>query len=130
MTFVIEFTTGLAVWESLTHSAPVRTVWQTARNGAGGGRQAGVTFIDAVAVYLPDHRVSVADLADHLGLSAMQVRLFCKFLGFAEVSRDRVGTLADLLNGAAAELKALRGREHLVATAGPGATFAAMVFEH
>lgn len=78
------------------------------------GRQASVTCIDAVAVYLPDHRVSVADLADQLGLTAMQVRLFCKFLGFAEVRRDRDGTLADLLYGAAAELKALRGREHLV----------------
>lgn len=73
-----------------------------------------MTFIDEVAVYLPGHRVSVGDLAEQLGLTAMQVRLFGKFLGFAEVRRDRDGTLADLLYAAAAELKALRGREHLV----------------
>lgn len=73
-----------------------------------------MTFIDEVAVYLPGDRVSVADLAEQLGLTAMQVRLFGKFFGFAEVCRDRDGTLTDLLYAAAAELKALRGREHLV----------------
>lgn len=73
-----------------------------------------MTSLDAVAVYLPDHRVSIAELADEFGLSAMQVRLFCKFLGFAEIRRDRDGTLADLLYAAAAGLKGLRGREHLV----------------
>ena len=73
-----------------------------------------MTSIDAVAVYLPYHRESVADLADQLVLTAMQVRLFRKFLGFAEVRRDRDGTLADLLYAAAAGQKTLPGREHLV----------------
>lgn len=75
-----------------------------------------MTFIDAVTVYLPDRRVPLAELADDLGLTAMQVRLFRKFLGFAEVPRDGDGdgTLADLLYATAASLTALRGREHLV----------------
>ncbi len=73
-----------------------------------------MTALDAVAVYLPDHRVPISDLAGLLGLTSMQVRLFGKFLGFAEVRLDQDGTLSDLLYAAASRLTALRGREHLV----------------
>ena len=73
-----------------------------------------MTFLDAVSVYLPDHRVPIADLREQLGLSTMQVRLFDRFFGYAEIRLDRDGTLADLLYAAAAGLTALSGREHLV----------------
>src|SRR5205085_6576936 len=72
------------------------------------------TALEAVATYLPDERVPIEDLAGQLGLTAMQIKVFRRFHGFAEVRRDRDGSLLDLLDGALRALDALRGREHLV----------------
>jgi 3-oxoacyl-[acyl-carrier-protein] synthase III len=58
--------------------------------------------------------VPIEDLADELGLTATQVKVFKRFLGLAQVCRDPGGTLLDLLLCAASRLDALRGREHQV----------------
>lgn len=73
-----------------------------------------MTTLEAVACYLPDKCVPVEDVAGELGLTAMQVRLFRRFLGLAEIRLDHGGTLLDLLSAATWRLGALRGREHLV----------------
>lgn len=73
-----------------------------------------MTAIEAVACYLPEQRVTVEDVADRLGLTAMQARLFRRFLGLAEIRLDPGGSLLDLLSAAVARLDRLRGREHLV----------------
>jgi 3-oxoacyl-[acyl-carrier-protein] synthase-3 len=53
-------------------------------------------------------------VAAELGLSAMQVRIFRRYLGLAEIRLDDGGTLLDLLSAAAGRLGELRGAEHLV----------------
>jgi 3-oxoacyl-[acyl-carrier-protein] synthase-3 len=73
-----------------------------------------LTSIDAVATYLPPGRVPVEDLADQLGMSPIQVRVFRRYHKLGEVRRDPDGTLLDLLLGAVANLDALRGREQHV----------------
>jgi len=73
-----------------------------------------VTAIEAVAAYLPEQRISVEDAAVRLGLTAMQTRLFRRFLGLAEIRLDPGGSLLDLLSAAVSRLDALRGREHQV----------------
>jgi 3-oxoacyl-[acyl-carrier-protein] synthase III len=73
-----------------------------------------MTAIEAVASYLPAQRVPVEDVASRLGMTSMQVRLFKRFLGLAEIRLDPGGSLLDLLLAAASRLEALRGREHLV----------------
>jgi 3-oxoacyl-[acyl-carrier-protein] synthase III len=73
-----------------------------------------MTAIEAMASYLPDQRVPVEDLAAGLSLTPMQVRLFKRFLGLAEIRVDPAGNLVDLLRAGVSRLEALRGREHLV----------------
>lgn len=73
-----------------------------------------MTAIEAVACYLPEQRVSVEDAAGRLGLTAMQTRLFRRFLGLAEIRLDPDGSLLDLLSAALSRLDGLRGHEHLV----------------
>jgi 3-oxoacyl-[acyl-carrier-protein] synthase-3 len=73
-----------------------------------------VTALEAVATYLPDQRVPIESLAAELELTPMQIKLFKRFHGLAEVRLEPEGTLLDLLLAAAARLDALRGREHLV----------------
>jgi 3-oxoacyl-[acyl-carrier-protein] synthase III len=73
-----------------------------------------VTAIEAVACYLPEQRVPVEDVADRLGLTSMQTRLFRRFLGLSEIRLDPGGSLLDLLSAAVARLERLRGREHRV----------------
>jgi len=77
-------------------------------------REVSVTAIEAVASYLPEQRVSVEDVAGRLGLTAMQTRLFRRFLGLAEIRLDPGGSLLDLLSAAVSRLAQLRGREQLV----------------
>jgi 3-oxoacyl-[acyl-carrier-protein] synthase-3 len=72
-----------------------------------------VTALAGVATYLPDRRVPIEDLAGPLGLTRMQVAVFRRYHGLAEVRRDD-GTVADLLMAAVARLGPLRGREHQV----------------
>jgi 3-oxoacyl-[acyl-carrier-protein] synthase-3 len=73
-----------------------------------------MTALEAVATYLPEHRVSIDEFVGELGLPLMQVKVFKRFYGLAEVRCDRSGTLFDLLLAAAARLEALRGREDKV----------------
>ena len=73
-----------------------------------------MTALDGVAVYLPDQRLRIEDLAGQLGLTPIQVKLFRRFHGLAEIRLDPGGTLADLLLAATARLESLRGREDQV----------------
>jgi 3-oxoacyl-[acyl-carrier-protein] synthase-3 len=73
-----------------------------------------VTAIEAVSCYLPRQRVSVEDMAAQFELTSMQIRLFRRFLGLAEIRLDPGESLVDLLRAGAAGLAELRGREHLV----------------
>ena len=73
-----------------------------------------MTALEDVSVYLPPARIPIEDLAGPLGLTDMQVKLFRRFHGLREVSRDPDATLYDLLMNAAAGLAALRGQEHRV----------------
>jgi 3-oxoacyl-[acyl-carrier-protein] synthase-3 len=73
-----------------------------------------MTTLNAVACYLPDKRVPVEDVAGQLGLTSMQVRIFRRYLGLAEIRLDPGGTLLDLLSAATGRLAELRGAEHLV----------------
>ena len=73
-----------------------------------------MTALEAVSVYLPPVRIPIESLAGSLGLTDMQVKLFRRFHGLREVSRDPDGSLYDLLMKAATGLDALRGREHRV----------------
>jgi 3-oxoacyl-[acyl-carrier-protein] synthase-3 len=73
-----------------------------------------MTALEAVSVYLPSARIPVESLAGPLGLTDMQVKLFRRFHGLREVSRDPDASLYDLLMKAAAGLDALRGQEHRV----------------
>ena len=73
-----------------------------------------MTALEAVSVYLPPVRIPIESLAGPLGLTAMQVKLFRRFHGLREVSRDPDVSLYGLLMKAAAGLDALRGQEHRV----------------
>jgi 3-oxoacyl-[acyl-carrier-protein] synthase III len=73
-----------------------------------------MTALEAVSVYLPPLRIPVEDMADSLGLTEMQVKLFRRFHGLREVSRDPDASLYELLMKATAGLDALRGQEHRV----------------
>ncbi|MFE9423121.1 3-oxoacyl-[acyl-carrier-protein] synthase III C-terminal domain-containing protein [Kitasatospora sp. NPDC006697] len=73
-----------------------------------------MTALLAVADHLPPGRVPIEALAGEFGLTPMQVKVFRRYHGFGEVSRDPGGTLLDLLRGAVAALPALRGREQRV----------------
>jgi 3-oxoacyl-[acyl-carrier-protein] synthase III len=73
-----------------------------------------VTALVAVATYLPERRVPIEELADQLGLRPLQIEMFQRFHGLAEVPLEPGGTVLDLLLAAATRLDALRGREHQV----------------
>jgi 3-oxoacyl-[acyl-carrier-protein] synthase III len=73
-----------------------------------------MTALEAVSVYMPPLRIPIEHLADSLGLTDTQVKLFRRFHGLREVSRDPEASLYDLLMKAAAGLDALRGQEHRV----------------
>jgi 3-oxoacyl-[acyl-carrier-protein] synthase-3 len=73
-----------------------------------------MTALEAVSVYLPPTRIPIESLADSLGLTEMQVKLFRRFHGLREVTRDPDASLYDLLMKACAGLGALRGQEHRV----------------
>jgi len=73
-----------------------------------------VTALDAVSVYTPAFRVPIEDLADPLGLTAIQVRLFRRFHGLDQVRFDPDRSPAELLRAAAEGLTELRGQEHRV----------------
>jgi 3-oxoacyl-[acyl-carrier-protein] synthase-3 len=66
-----------------------------------------MTALDAVSVYLPTARLSVEELADQLDLPEIQVKLFRRFHGLAEVRYDPSISLTELLLRAARELPGL-----------------------
>jgi 3-oxoacyl-[acyl-carrier-protein] synthase III len=70
-----------------------------------------MTALTAVATYLPEQAVPVADIGAQLGLTAMQVKVLRRFQGLAEIRVDPSGTLLDLLRAATDGLDALHGRE-------------------
>ena len=72
-----------------------------------------MTALEAVSVYLPSAKVTVESLAEPLGLTEMQVKLFRRFHGLREAGRDP-DPLYGLLMKAATGLDALRGQEHRV----------------
>ena len=69
-----------------------------------------MTALAEVAAYLPPCRVPVESLAPDLGLSPMQVRVFRRYHGLSEVSRDPGRSLVELLAAAAGQLPALAER--------------------
>lgn len=69
-----------------------------------------MTSLASVAAYLPEHRITIDDMAVPLELSAMQVRMFKRHHGLAEVRADVLGTPLELLRGATAGLAELPGR--------------------
>lgn len=73
-----------------------------------------MTALEAVGVYVPSGRVPIEGLAEHFGLSTMQVQVFRRQQQFRQVSRDPDGGLLELLRGAVADLDGLRGREDRV----------------
>ncbi|GAA4715835.1 3-oxoacyl-[acyl-carrier-protein] synthase III C-terminal domain-containing protein [Phytohabitans rumicis] len=70
-----------------------------------------MTSLRAVSAYLPPQRVAISSMRDELGLSDVQVRMFHRYYGLADVLREPEGTVADLMLAAAAKLDDLRGRE-------------------
>jgi 3-oxoacyl-[acyl-carrier-protein] synthase III len=73
-----------------------------------------MTALEAVSVYLPPARIPIEDLAEPLGLTEMQVRIFRRFHGLGTVSRDPESSVYDLLMKAATGLEALRGNEQRI----------------
>lgn len=82
------------------------------RNGV--VRSRSVTALDAVSVYTPTFRVPIENLADPLGLTDIQVRLFRRFHGLDQIRFAPDLSSADLLREAAGGLTELRGQEHRV----------------
>jgi 3-oxoacyl-[acyl-carrier-protein] synthase III len=73
-----------------------------------------VTALAEVAAYLPAERVPLEDLAEQLGLTPVQVRVFQRYHGLARICRAPSATLADLLARAVSELVTLPGHERRV----------------
>jgi 3-oxoacyl-[acyl-carrier-protein] synthase III len=68
-----------------------------------------VTALAEVAAYVPPGRVPIGSLAAELDLTPMQVKVFQRYHGLAEVSRDPDRSLTDLLASAADQLTGLPG---------------------
>lgn len=74
-----------------------------------------MTALRAVSAYLPERRVTIAELAEPLALTPSQVQVLQRIQGLREVRRQRDGeSLVDLLAAAVGGLDGLAGREHLV----------------
>lgn len=73
-----------------------------------------MTALAAIATYLPRQSVPITELAEPLGLTSMQLKVFARFQGLAEIRLDSGRTLAQLLMSAAERLTALHGRERQV----------------
>jgi len=73
-----------------------------------------VTALAEVAAYVPALRVPIESLAPELGLSPMQAKVFRRYHGLAEVSRDPDRSLLELLTCAAGQLSGLREKRDQV----------------
>jgi 3-oxoacyl-[acyl-carrier-protein] synthase-3 len=69
-----------------------------------------VTALAEVAAYVPAKRATIESLGPELGLTPMQVKVFQRYHGLSEVSRDPDRSLVDLLTCATDRLDGLRGR--------------------
>lgn len=73
-----------------------------------------MTALAEVVAYVPSRRVPIESLAPELGLSPMQVKVFRRYHGLAQVSRDPGRSLLDLLTCAAGQLTSLREQRERV----------------
>jgi 3-oxoacyl-[acyl-carrier-protein] synthase-3 len=73
-----------------------------------------VIALAEVAAYVPAQRVTIESLAPELDLTPMQVKVFRRYHGLSEVSRDRDRSLLDLLTSAARRLRGLNGQRERV----------------
>lgn len=73
-----------------------------------------MTALAEVAAYVPSRRVPIESLAPELGLSPMQVKVFRRYHGLAQVSRDPGRSLLDLLTCAVGQLTSLREQRERV----------------
>jgi 3-oxoacyl-[acyl-carrier-protein] synthase-3 len=73
-----------------------------------------VTALAEVAAYVPSRRVPIESLAADLDLRPMQVKVFRRYHGLAEVSRDPDRSLLELLTCAARQLRGLDGQRERV----------------
>ena len=56
-----------------------------------------MTALAEVAAYVPAQRVTIESLAPELDLTPMQIKVFRRYHGLSEVSRDPDRSLLDLL---------------------------------
>jgi 3-oxoacyl-[acyl-carrier-protein] synthase III len=70
-----------------------------------------MTYLEAVATYLPPESVPIDKALAGLDISESQIRLFQRFYGFSRIRREPTARLADQMLSTAAGLAALRGRE-------------------
>ncbi|MBD7952110.1 3-oxoacyl-[acyl-carrier-protein] synthase III C-terminal domain-containing protein [Oerskovia rustica] len=71
------------------------------------------TLVD-VAAHIPSHRVDIADIADELGITPLDLGVFRRFFGLREIRTARDDDLTTILLAAARALPGLRGNEHRV----------------
>ena len=67
-----------------------------------------MTALAEVAAYVPEQRVTIESLGPQLDLTPMQVKVFRRYHGLSEVSRDPDRSLLGLLTSAADQLSGLR----------------------
>ncbi|MEI5527097.1 3-oxoacyl-[acyl-carrier-protein] synthase III C-terminal domain-containing protein [Streptomyces brasiliscabiei] len=73
-----------------------------------------MTSLEEVAAHLPSERIPIEELGGELGISAVEMKVYRRYYGLAEVRREPGGTLTDLLLAAAGRLDGLRGAEERV----------------
>jgi 3-oxoacyl-[acyl-carrier-protein] synthase III len=73
-----------------------------------------VTALAEVAAYVPAQRVTIESLAPELDLTPMQVKVFRRYHGLSEVSRDQDRSLLDLLTCATDQLSGLRSQRERI----------------
>jgi 3-oxoacyl-[acyl-carrier-protein] synthase III len=70
-----------------------------------------MTYLAAVASYLPPQSVPIDEVLAGLGVEETQIRLFRRFYGFSHIRRDPQARLVDQMLSTAEGLTALHGRE-------------------
>ena len=73
-----------------------------------------MTALAEVAAYVPANRVTIESLGPDLDLTPMQVKVFRRYHGLAEVSRDQDRSLLDLLTAATDRLSGLRAERERI----------------
>ena len=73
-----------------------------------------MTALAEVAAYVPAQRVTISSLAPELDLTPMQVKVFQRYHGLSEVSRDQDRSLLDLLTCATDQLSGLRSQRERI----------------